>query len=106
MDALLQAIESAGHLLVTTHADPDGDAVGSLMAMGLGLTRLGKEVSFYVESPIPAVYRFLPAIERIRRRLPTWQLGIDASPMVVILAIYFLQWFLVASLHDLAWRMR
>ena len=70
MDALLQAIESAGHLLVTTHVDPDGDAVGSLMAMGLGLTRLGKEVSFYVESPIPAVYRFLPAVDRIRRRLP------------------------------------
>ncbi|MCU0563004.1 MAG: bifunctional oligoribonuclease/PAP phosphatase NrnA [Desulfobacterales bacterium] len=70
MDALLQAIETAGRLLVTTHADPDGDAVGSLLAMGLGLTRLGKQVAFYVESPIPAVYQFLPAVERIRRRLP------------------------------------
>jgi phosphoesterase RecJ-like protein len=70
MDALLNAIGSADHLLVTTHADPDGDAIGSLLAMGLGLTRLGKQVSFYVESPIPAVYQFLPAVDRIRRRLP------------------------------------
>ncbi len=34
------------------------------------MTRLGKQVSYYVESPIPAVYQFLPAVNRIRRRLP------------------------------------
>jgi phosphoesterase RecJ-like protein len=70
MDALLQAIESAGRLLVTTHADPDGDAVGSLLAMGLGLQQLGKQVTCAIESPIPAVYQFLPAVDRIRRRIP------------------------------------
>ena len=32
--------------------------------------------------------------------------GIDFSPMVVILAIYFLQWFLVRALEDAAVRLR
>lgn len=70
MDALLNAIESAARLLVTTHADPDGDAVGSLLAVALGLEQLGKQVACFIESPIPAVYQFLPAVGRIRRRLP------------------------------------
>jgi YggT family protein len=47
-----------------------------------------------------------PVLGPIRRRLPSWGVGIDFSPMVVILAIYFLQGFLVASLHELAWALR
>lgn len=47
-----------------------------------------------------------PVLAPIRRRLPTWGTGIDFSPMVVILAIYFLQGFLVASLRELAWTLR
>lgn len=47
-----------------------------------------------------------PVLAPIRRRLPTWGTGIDFSPMVVILAIYFLQGFLVASLRELAWNLR
>jgi len=47
-----------------------------------------------------------PVLAPIRRRLPIWGLGIDFSPMVVILAIYFLQGFLVTSLRELAWTLR
>jgi YggT family protein len=47
-----------------------------------------------------------PVLAPIRRRLPTWQWGIDLSPLVVILAIVFLQSFVVDSLRYLSWRMR
>jgi len=47
-----------------------------------------------------------PVLAPIRRRLPTWRMGIDLSPLVAILAIYFVQWFLVGTLRDIAWRMR
>jgi len=47
-----------------------------------------------------------PVLAPIRRHLPTAGVGIDFSPMVVILAIYFLQAFVVASLRDLAWTLR
>ena len=47
-----------------------------------------------------------PVLAPIRRRVPTWRIGIDLSPLVAILAIYFVQWFVVATLKELAWRMR
>jgi YggT family protein len=47
-----------------------------------------------------------PVLAPIRRRLPTWRVGLDLSPLVAILAVMFVQYFLVASLRELAWRMR
>lgn len=47
-----------------------------------------------------------PVLSRLRRRFPLMAGSIDFSPIVVILAILFLQYFLVASLKDLALRLR
>jgi phosphoesterase RecJ-like protein len=69
MTPILQTIKAASRILVTTHTDPDGDAVGSMLAMGLALEQLGKQTFMYNESAIPAVYQFLPAVSRIRRQL-------------------------------------
>ena len=46
-----------------------------------------------------------PVLRPIRRRLPMG-IGLDFSPLVVILAIKVLQWFLVDSLRDLAVSLR
>lgn len=52
------------------------------------------------------LYRFTePVLAPIRRRLP-WTGGVDVSPIVVFVAIIFLQAFLVGSLHDIAVRLR
>jgi phosphoesterase RecJ-like protein len=69
MEPILQTINAAGRILVAAHKDPDGDAVGSLLAMGLACIRRGKRTTLYNESPIPAVYQFLPQVGRIQRRL-------------------------------------
>jgi YggT family protein len=68
-------------------------------------------ISWVRPDPRNFVVQFLiratePVLAPIRRRLPTAATGIDFSPMVVILAIYFLQGFLVTSLRDLAWTIR
>ena len=81
MKPILQTIKGAHCLLVTTHTDPDGDAVGSMLAMGLALERLGKQTIMYNESPIPAVYQFLPGVGRIGRHLET----VDAVDAVIVL---------------------
>jgi YggT family protein len=47
-----------------------------------------------------------PVLAPIRRWLPIEGMGLDLSPMVALLAIYFLQAFMVTSLGDLAWRFR
>jgi len=46
-----------------------------------------------------------PVLRPIRRRLPM-ETGLDFSPLIVILAIKVLQWFLVDSLRDLAVSLR
>ena len=64
-------------------------------------------ISWVNPDPYNPIVRFLtaatdPVLYRVRRSLPVYFGGIDFSPIVVIAAIYFLQIFLVASLHDLA----
>ena len=64
-------------------------------------------ISWVNPDPYNPIVRFLysitdPVLLTIRRRLPLSFGGMDFSPIVIILAIIFLQKFLVASLHDLA----
>ncbi len=65
-------------------------------------------ISWVNPDPWNPIVRFLyhvtePVLRPIRRRLP--QTRIDFSPVVVILAIYFLQWFLVPVLVKTAYRL-
>jgi len=67
-------------------------------------------ISWVNPDPRNPIVRFLynatePLLYRVRRVIP-FMGGIDFSPLIVIFAIYFLQGFLVASLVDLAFRMR
>ncbi len=55
--------------MLTTHVNPDGDAIGSLLAMGLALDELNIKTKLYGESSIPELYRFLPWSHRVCRRL-------------------------------------
>jgi len=70
MKSIIDQLRNSIQVLVTTHSNPDGDAIGSLVAMGQSLAQMGKRVVMYNESPIPAVYRFLPAVHRVQRRIP------------------------------------
>ena len=55
--------------MVVSHTNPDGDAIGSLIAAGLVLKALNKKTTLYNESPIPAVYRFLPHVDHVVRKI-------------------------------------
>ena len=59
-------IESAKKLLVISHVNPDGDALGTQLAFAAYLKSLGKEVTLVREEAIPERYQFLPGIEQIR----------------------------------------
>lgn len=68
-------------------------------------------LSWVSPDPSNPIVRFLyrvtePVLRPVRRRLPVFQMGFDLSPLIVILVIYFLQWFLVESLRDLAFSLR
>ncbi|MDJ0987285.1 MAG: bifunctional oligoribonuclease/PAP phosphatase NrnA [Desulfobacterales bacterium] len=65
MEKILKHIKTSRSILVASHAEPDGDCLGSLVALGLALSKLDKKITMFNPSPIPAVYRFLPGVERI-----------------------------------------
>jgi YggT family protein len=64
-------------------------------------------ISWVSPNPYNPIVQFLyrvtePVLWRVRRLLPIGGIGIDFSPIIVILAIYFLKLFLVRSLIQLA----
>ncbi|TMK28650.1 MAG: bifunctional oligoribonuclease/PAP phosphatase NrnA, partial [Actinobacteria bacterium] len=65
----MDAIRGHERLTLTTHENPDGDALGSLLAMKLALDQLGKDsvMVLHSEAPLPGEYHFMPLAE-LRRR--------------------------------------
>jgi phosphoesterase RecJ-like protein len=59
------AIRAGQHFLLTSHARPDGDAIGSQMAMAFALDALGKRVRIVNKDAAPAAYLGFPGMERI-----------------------------------------
>lgn len=62
---IIQQINNSRNILLASHIDPDGDSVGSLLALGLALESRCKKITLFNESVIPTVYRFIPGVERI-----------------------------------------
>ncbi len=67
---IIREIESNTSFLVTTHEGPDGDAVGSTMALTSFLRARGKDVTLYYCDPIPDTYRFLPFANSVVHAIP------------------------------------
>lgn len=72
MQQIIQHLKNSQTVLILSHANPDGDAIGSLIAMGRLLDQINKHVFLYNESPIPAVYRFLPDVSRVKQKIDNW----------------------------------
>ena len=70
LDQIVAAIRDAERILVATHIHPDGDALGSQLAVGEILSALGKQVYLYSESEISHLYSFLPGCEKLQTELP------------------------------------
>src|SRR5690242_6684484 len=71
LSAVADAIRAHDRFLVVTHENPDGDALGSLRGMTLGLRALGKDAVMYLAgaAPLPREYVFLDLSE-VTRTLP------------------------------------
>ncbi len=71
LQAVVAALREHDRFVVVTHENPDGDALGSLLAMTLALRQLGKDVLMYLAGslPLPREYAFMP-LEGLLRELP------------------------------------
>src|SRR3954468_761462 len=71
LQAVVDAIRSHDRFIVVTHENPDGDALGSLRSVALGLRALGKDAVMYLagDAPLPGEYSFLD-LSDLTRDLP------------------------------------
>jgi phosphoesterase RecJ-like protein len=74
------ALRERDRLLLVTHENPDGDALGSILGLGLALEGAGKNVVMYLagDTDPPTEYAFMP-LDRLERELPP-----DASERVLL----------------------
>jgi len=63
-----EAVIKASRIAIAGHVNPDGDSIGSLLSLGLGLERLGKRVYMISEDGVPHRYKGLPGADRIVRK--------------------------------------
>ena len=69
VEAILQVLRAGERFLICSHSRPDGDAVGSILAMGMLLQQMGKRADLVTADRVPAIYRSLPQADSIRTAL-------------------------------------
>ncbi|MBN2331916.1 MAG: bifunctional oligoribonuclease/PAP phosphatase NrnA [Deltaproteobacteria bacterium] len=67
---MIRVCSEARTVLIATHVNPDGDAVGSSLALAATLQKLDKQVVVYDPDPVPYMFRFLPGADLVVNTLP------------------------------------
>src|SRR5947199_9437925 len=80
LQATAAALRERDRFLLVTHENPDGDALGSLLATALALRQLGKDAVMYLPgvTPLPSEYAFMPLDDLVREAPP------DAAERVLL----------------------
>lgn len=79
LEELNQFIQQAKSILVVAHIDPDGDSLGSLLAMTSFLKELGKDVYPIITDEIPRKYSFLKGVSEIPAKYNEDDIKIDTA---------------------------
>ncbi len=78
-DRVIQAIVAQKTFLVTTHVNPDPDALGSQLAMGIFLHTLGKKACLVNEERVPKRLLFLPGASQIKTATTVKSINFDVA---------------------------
>lgn len=85
MNEIASILRNQDHFAVVSHVNPDGDAVGSLLGMYLGLKEMGKQAWPLAREPLPDVFDFLPGREHVligseaENITPHWIISLDVA---------------------------
>lgn len=66
LEHILEEIKKAKKIVILTHENPDGDAIGSSLGMYIALRKMGKEPDIIIPE-LPRAYNFLPEIENVKK---------------------------------------
>lgn len=78
-------IDAGRHFVATSHLYPDGDSIGSTVAILRLLAAMGKRAAGIIPSPVPEAYRFLPGAGSLRAYRPGHDSLIAAADAVFLL---------------------
>lgn len=85
IDELLAEFRAHQRFLITSHCRPDGDAVGSVLALAEVLEQLGCQVEVVLADPVPVIFRTLPNVKRIRHVASVDDVDADLRTPVIVL---------------------
>ena len=83
-DEIRHAIQGANHIGITAHIRPDGDAIGSVIALGLALQNTGKDVQMVLRDGVSNTFRHLQGSELIKQKFDTerdFYIALDSSDL-------------------------
>lgn len=91
MNSAKRYLQAAQSVYIACHIIPDGDAIGSLLGLGLGLRRLGKSCTMACADPVPAKFDFLTGWHEITAQPPQHEdvlVTIDSSDIERLGSLY------------------
>ncbi|WP_407307822.1 DHH family phosphoesterase [Desulfosporosinus sp. SB140] len=77
-EEIIEVLRKAPSVALFSHVSPDGDCLGSMLAIGQALELMGKTVTFFNPDFVPAALAFLPGSDRIKQSLP------DPKPQTLV----------------------
>ncbi|HLB05783.1 MAG TPA: bifunctional oligoribonuclease/PAP phosphatase NrnA [Thermodesulfobacteriota bacterium] len=69
IDRIIAELKNNNTFLIVSHINPDGDAIGSELALAAGLTAIGKKVTVFNQDRVPDIVSFLPGASEIVHEL-------------------------------------
>lgn len=82
LTGVFSAIDAYPSIALISHIMPDGDTIGSALALSMHLRSAGKTVALYCEQPVPPAYRFLSGWEAFRQP-GAWDPEKERYPLVI-----------------------
>jgi len=79
MQPTIDAILKAKTCLVCSHVAPDGDTLASMLALGIGLEQLGKQVTYFNADGVPQSLLFLPGSNKVNDHIPNNEFDVAIS---------------------------
>lgn len=77
--AVVKLLDQEDRFLLTTHLHPDGDGLGSMLALGRALKNRGKRLAMVLTEGVPGPYTFLSGANDVGREMP-----VDLVPSILI----------------------
>ncbi len=81
-ESILEILRREERFVILSHINPEGDALGSSIALALALRRMGKAADVYNRDGLPSIYGFLPGSDLVRR---LEEMKVTPESVVVIL---------------------